>query len=282
MARRSLNGLLILITGASQGIGRSMAIQAARRGAKVLATARNSELLDRLSSEAAANGHPIETLVADVTSAVDRRAMVDAMRQRFGGIDILVNNAGIGATGHFGDANEERLRSIFEVNFFGLAELTRLCLPLLREGNTPALVNISSIVGRRGFPGRSEYSASKFAVQGLSESLRGELAPDGIDVIIINPGLTQTNFSQNMLERKSLLKVDHMRGMTSETAARLALNAIERGKAEATFTWQGKIFVFAGRFLPRLVDRIAARRVKRLYAKSTAGRLSPPAAGATH
>jgi short-subunit dehydrogenase len=282
MARRSLNGLRVLITGASQGIGRSMAVQAAQRGAKVLATARNSELLKTLSAEAATDGHPIETLVADVTSADDRRAMLDSMRRLFNGLDVLVNNAGIGATGHFGEADEERLRSIFEVNFFGLAELTRLCLPLLRHGKTPALVNISSIVGKRGFPGRSEYAASKFAVQGLSESLRGELAPDGIDVIVINPGLTQTNFSQNMLERKSRLKVDHMRGMTSDTAARLALNVIERGKTEATFTWQGKLFVFAGRFMPRLVDRIAARRVKRLYARSQTEQSSSPAAGATH
>src|SRR5439155_6946186 len=126
-------------------------------------------------------GHSIEVLRADVTSPADRAAMLQAMNDRFGGLDILINNAGIGATGHFAEANEERLRSIFEVNFFGLAELTRLALPLLRGGKTPAVVNISSIVGKRGFPGRSEYSASKFAVQGLSESLRGELAPDGID-----------------------------------------------------------------------------------------------------
>ena len=235
MARRSLNGLRVLITGASQGIGRSMALQAAQRGAKILATARNAELLRTLSEEARAAGHPVETLVADVTTNEDRQAMTYAMRRLFGGLDVLVNNAGIGATGHFGEANEGRLRSIFEVNFFGLAELTRLCLPLLREGKTPAVVNISSIVGKRGFPGRSEYSASKFAVQGLSESIRGELAPDGIDVIVINPGLTQTNFSQNMLERKSRLKVDHMRGMSSETAARLALNVM----ACAPTPWAG-------------------------------------------
>ncbi len=271
MARRSLNGLRVLITGASQGIGRSMALQAAQRGARVLATARNAELLRTLAEEAATAELPLQTLVADVIAANDRQAMVDTMHRQFGGMDVLVNNAGIGATGHFGEATEERLRSIFEVNFFGLAELTRLCLPLLRDGKTPALVNISSIVGKRGFPGRSEYAASKFAVQGLSESLRGELAPYGIDVIVINPGLTQTNFSQNMLERKSRLQVDHMRGMSAETAARLALNVIERGKVEATFTWQGKLFVFAGKHFPRLVDYIAAKRVKRLYAK-------PPAA----
>jgi short-subunit dehydrogenase len=136
----------------------------------------------------------------------------------------------------------------------------------LKQGVKPAVVNISSIVGKRGLPGRSEYSASKFALQGLSEALRGELGKDGIDVLIVNPGLTQTNFPQNMLERKSRLKVDHLRGMTAAEAARLTLRAVERGTNEVTFTWQGKLFVWVSRHFPRLVDRIASRRVKRLYA----------------
>lgn len=258
--KRSLQGLRLLITGASQGIGREMALDAVKRGAKVLATARNVTLLDELK----AGG--VEVLGADVTSPADRQAMLTAMQQRFGGMDVLVNNAGIGATGHFADADEKRLRDIFEVNFFGLAELIRSAVPLLKAGVTPAIVNVSSIVGKHGLPGRSEYSASKFAVQGLSEAIRGEMALHGIDVIIINPGLTQTNFSHNMLERKSRLKVDHMRGMTAAEAASLTLNALTNGRREVTFTFKGKLFVWVSRFLPGLVDRIATRRVKRLYA----------------
>src|SRR5438876_8210324 len=218
--RRSISGSRFLITGASQGIGRELAAQAARQGAKVLAAARNADLLHQLADEAKTHGGTLEVLRADVTAPADRQAMADAMQRHFGGLDVLVNNAGIGATGHFADATEERLRQIFEVNFFGLAELTRICLPLLKRGTQPAIVNVSSIVGKRGLPGRSEYSASKFAVQGLSEALRAELAIYGIDVIVINPGLTQTNFPKNMLERKSRLQVDHMRGMTPEQVAR--------------------------------------------------------------
>src|SRR5207237_2412010 len=139
--------------------------------------------------------------------------MVEAAQRCFGGLDVLINNAGIGATGHFVEAVPERLRTIFEVNFFALAEITRLFIPVLKQGTKPAIVNISSIVARRGIPGRSEYSASKFAVQGLSEALRAELYKDGIDVLIVNPGLTQTNFSKNMLEQKAKFKLDHMRGM---------------------------------------------------------------------
>jgi short-subunit dehydrogenase len=263
--RRLIAGSRLLVTGASQGIGRALAIEAARRGAKVLATARNADLLRGLADEARAAGGTLEALRADVTSAADRRAMADAMVRHFGGLDVLVNNAGIGATGHFADATEDRLRSIFEVNFFGLAELTRVCLPLLKKGTRTAVVNVSSIVGKRGLPGRSEYAASKFAVQGLSESIRGELAIHGIDVLVINPGLTQTNFPNNMLERRSRLQVDHMRGMTAEQAAKATLRAIASGTDEVTFTARGKLFVFVSRFFPRLVDRIAARRVRQLY-----------------
>lgn len=263
---RAIAGSRMLITGASQGIGRALALEAARQGARVLAAARNAELLKTLQTDAEAINQKVEVVTADVTSPQDRAAMLQAMRERFGGLDILVNNAGIGATGLFENANEDRLRSIFEVNFFGLAELTRSAIPLLKQGQKPVVVNISSIVGKRGVPGRSEYSASKFAVQGLSEALRAEFAKDGIDLIVINPGLTQTNFPSNMLERKSLLKVDHMRGMTAEQAAAATLKAVVRGKNEATFTFLGKLFVQMSRRFPRLVDWIAARRVKRLHA----------------
>jgi short-subunit dehydrogenase len=267
--RRSIAGSRMLITGASQGIGRALAEESARRGAKVLATARSVELLNELSEQVRARGGTLEVLNADVTSHDDRRHMADEMVRRFDGLDILVNNAGIGATGHFADASEDRLRRIMEVNFFGLTETTRVCLPLLRRGNRPAIVNISSIVGKRGLPGRSEYSASKFAVQGFSEALRAELARHGVDVIVINPGLTQTNFPGNMLERKSKLQVDHLRGMTPGQVAEATLHAIGRGAHEATFTGRGKLFVLVSRFFPRVVDRIAARRVRKLYADET-------------
>ena len=191
--------------------------------------------------------------------------MVEAARQHFGGLDILVNNAGIGATGHFVEAAPDRLRTIMEVNFFGLTETTRAFLPMFRQGNQPAIVNISSIAGKRGIPARSEYSASKFAVQGFSEALRAELVKDGIDVLIVCPGLTQTNFSKNMLEQKARMPMDHMRGMTAEDVAKATLRAIEKGRSETTLTFQGKLMVFVSRFLPRLADRIAARRVRSLF-----------------
>jgi short-subunit dehydrogenase len=263
--RRSIAGSRLLITGASQGIGRALALEAARRGAKVLAAARSDELLRDLAGEVRAAGGTLETIHADVTSADDRQRMVAAAVQSFGGLDVLVNNAGIGATGHFAECSPDRLRKIMEVNFFGLTETTRAFLPLLRRGTKPAVVNISSIAGKRGIPARSEYSASKFAVQGFSEAIRAELAKDNIDVLVICPGLTQTNFSKNMLDQKARMPMDHMRGMSAEQVATHTLNAIARGKNEIILTRQAKLIAFVSRFFPRLADRIAIKRVRELF-----------------
>jgi short-subunit dehydrogenase len=263
--RRSIAESRILITGASQGIGKALAEAAALRGGKVLAAARSEDLLHELAEQVRAKGATVETVCADVTSPEGRQRMVQAALNYFGGLDILINNAGIGATGHFAEVSSERLRKIMEVNFFGLTETTRVCLPILKKGNRPAIVNISSIAGKRGIPARSEYSASKFAVQGFSEALRAELAKDNVDVLVICPGLTQTNFSQNMLEQKARLQMDHMRGMTSEQVGNAVLRSIERGKNEVCLSFKGKLMVLVSRFFPRIADRIAARRVRALF-----------------
>src|ERR1700722_1783721 len=234
--RRTVTGSRILITGASQGIGKALAEAAATRGAKVVVCARKIELLQELAQQIRAKGGIIEVVQADITSSHDRRNLVEATEKAFGGLDILVNNAGIGATGHFADAGPERLREIMEVNFFGLTETTRVFLPMLKRGVKPAIVNISSIAGKRGIPARSEYSASKFAVQGFSEALRAEVAKDGVDVLVVCPGLTQTNFSRNMLEQKALVQMDHLRGMTPSEVAAATLLTLERGRHEVCLT----------------------------------------------
>jgi len=272
MARRGIAGSRILITGASQGIGRCLAELAAARGGRVVAVARSDGLLRDLAERVRDEGGTLHVVQGDVTCPDDRQKMVNAARQHFGGLDILVNNAGVGATGHFADVGPERLRTIMEVNFFAVTELTRAFLPLLRQGNRPAIVNISSIAGKRGIPARSEYSASKFAVQGFSEALRAELAKDDIDVVVVCPGLTQTNFSQNMLEQKALLKYDHLRGMTAEQVALATLRALERGSHEVCLSFKGKLLVLVCRFFPRLADRIARRKVQELFQEEIAAR----------
>lgn len=268
MARRKLDGLRVIITGASQGIGRALAAEASRRGMKVVAAARKTDLLEQLKAE-----HPnIEIVTADVIDPVQRQAMIDTALAKFGGLDMLINNAGIGATGHFMDSEPGVLRQIFEVNYFGLCEITRLAIPHLKHGVTPAIVNISSVVGRRAIPARGLYASSKFAVAGFSEAIRAELAKDGIDVIVINPGLTQTNFSQNMLEAKAKLQMDHLRGMTSEEVAVATLDAVAKGKHEVTLTFKGKMMVLTARFAPWIVDYFSKKKVRELFADEIAAR----------
>jgi short-subunit dehydrogenase len=156
------------------------------------------------------------------------------------------------------------LRAIFEVNFFALTELTRVFLPVLKKGNQPAVVNISSILGKRALPGRVEYCASKFAVQGFSEGLRAELAKDGVDVLVVCPGLTRTNFGQNMFARKTRWQADFATGMAPEVVAQATLRALERRRSDIELTFGGRMLTLMNRFFPRWVDWIVTRHIKRL------------------
>ncbi len=270
--RRELKNMRVLVTGASQGIGKALAEQAVRRGAQVIATARSTELLVELSAEVAKEGYKLIPVQADVTKPADRQKMVDVALEQLGGLDILINNAGIGATGHFADSGPDVLRTIMETNFFGTTETTRLFLPVLKKGNKPAIVNISSIVGKRALPARGLYAASKFAIEGWSQAIRAELYKDKIDVIVINPGLTQTNFSKNMLEQKAKIQMDHLRGMTSEQVAEATLNAIEKGKNNLNLTVRGKLLLLFARFAPAIIDIFARKKVRELFADEIAER----------
>ena len=266
MSSRTLSDKRILLTGASSGIGRALAVEACRRGAKVLGVARNEAELANTAALTDGPGH-LETLVGDVTCPDDRRRMVSRVEQTFGGLDVLVNNAGIGATGHFQHAGEERLRRIMEVNFFGVTELTRLSIPLLKEGADPAILMISSVAGRRAIPSRTEYSASKFALVGFSEALRAELVKDGVEVTVACPGLTESNFERNMLENNAAHSLHGQRSMNSAQAAGKILDALEARIHEATFTFKGKLLVGLNRLAPRFIDRKMAGFVRKLYPK---------------
>ncbi len=140
------------------------------------------------------------------------------------------------------------------------------------QGKTPAIVNVSSIAAKRGIPARSEYSASKFAVDGFSQALRAEMVRFGIDVLVVNPGLTQTNFSKNMLEQKARLPMDHLRGMTAEAVAEATLKALAKGRNEVTLSLGGKLLVLVSRFFPRLADFVARRKVRACYREEIAAR----------
>jgi short-subunit dehydrogenase len=266
MPRRELAGKRVLITGASQGIGYALAVAAARKGCKVVAAARSAEPLEKLAAEVRAAGGAIAPVTADVCDPAGRKAMFAAAEGQFGGLDVLVNNAGIGATGHFMETQPESLRQIFEVNVFATGEMIREGLPLLKRGNQPLIVNVSSVFGRRGYPARSLYSASKFAIQGLSDAIRAELSKEGVGVLVVNPGLTQTNFSRNMLERSARISLDHQRGATPEQVAEATLKAVAADKTEITLTLNGKLLVLVNRVVPWVFELFARKKIRKLFA----------------
>lgn len=180
-----------LITGCSSGLGQHLAMAAAARGDNVVATARDPAILQPLTRQFPDN---LKAVRLDVTDANSAAAAIAFAQQAFGGLDVLVNNAGVGFIGAVEEAEPSEYRPVFEVNVFGLIEMTRLALPVLRARGAGRIVNLSSGAGLSGGPGSGYYSASKFAVEGFSESLAREVEPLGLRVIIVEPGPFRTDF----------------------------------------------------------------------------------------
>jgi short-subunit dehydrogenase len=258
-SRLDLRGWRVLLTGASSGIGAALALRLAERGARLVLASRSRERLEGLALHIGQRGGEAVAVPADVADAGQRAHLVEVAVAALGGLDALVNNAGVGAMGWFAEASEERLRRIFEVNFFAPVELTRLALPHLRRGRDPMLVNVSSVVGRRGLPGGSEYSASKFALTGWSESLRPELAREGIHVLVVTPGTVATEFKNNLLEERFLLSWQTRNGMSADRCARLIVEAIRRRRNEVVITTGARLLLWLNRLAPRLVDYLMER-----------------------
>ncbi len=289
--RRSLPGRRLLITGASRGIGRAVAELAVRRGAHVGLVARSQTQLEQTAHAFSASRAPsgaglqagkVIALAGDVTSPEDRRRVVDEFVNHFGGLDVLINNAGVGSFGHFIDSSEQVLRGVMEVNFFAPAELIRQCLPALKQGNQPAIVNISSMCGRRGLPAWSEYCASKFALSGLSECLRAELVRFGIDVLLILPGLTRTELGGHLLRNTGRMNIDFSGGMSPEDVARKILGALEANRQETVVGREAHMLLGLNRFVPGILNRLIARKIRHLYADEMngAGKMIEPSAAA--
>jgi NAD(P)-dependent dehydrogenase (short-subunit alcohol dehydrogenase family) len=180
------------ITGASSGFGRAFAEHGLAQGHNVVVTART---ISTLASVAAAAPERVLALSLDVTRQSDVDAAIKAAVDRFGRIDVLINNAGYGIVGAFEETSDSELRALMETNFFGAINITRAALPTLRAQKSGAIVNISSLGGQLSFAGFSAYSATKFAIEGVSEALAQEMAPFGVKVLIVEPGQFRTNLA---------------------------------------------------------------------------------------
>lgn len=272
-------GTRALVTGASSGLGRAIAEDLVRRGARVLLTGRSLPRLEEVAAGLIREGADPERVIlvpADLTTRAGRERLFDVARERLGTLDLLVNNAGVGATGQFDTHDAWVLRRVFEINFFAMAEVSRAALPLLSEGVNPTMLVMGSINARRGLPGRVEYSASKFAVSGFVEALRIEWRRFGIHVLQVNPGFSATPFDENAVVKTARVSVASWRTTPPEAVAAAALRAVEKGKREITLTGKGRMLVLANRFFPRFVDWGLSRWLLRHFPDSPALRKREP------
>lgn len=260
MSRREIASSRGIVTGASSGIGRAIATELARQGADLVITARRQERLETLAAEIRALGRRAEIVAGDLTQVQVRQAVLDRAESQLGGLDILVNNAGVAALGRFEDARPDRLRQIFEVNFFSLVELTRAALPLLRLGSKPIAVNIGSILGHVAIPHLSEYCAAKFAVRGFSEALRAELHGHGVDLLLVSPATVETEIWERMLQQTAATAWRSPRGQSPAAVAVATVRAICRGRREVLPGWEAKAFHWLHRLCPSLVAWALERR----------------------
>jgi NAD(P)-dependent dehydrogenase (short-subunit alcohol dehydrogenase family) len=183
------------ITGCSTGLGRALAQRATERGLRVVATARDASQLAELASD------QVLTLALDVTNSAQIHAAVAAAKEKFGRIDVLVNNAGYGYQSTAEEGVESEIRAQFDTNVFGLFELTRAVLPIMRSQRSGNILNITSVAGMIGFPGSGYYAASKHAVEGWTDALRAELAPLGIGATCVEPGPFRTDWAGRSLRQ---------------------------------------------------------------------------------
>jgi short-subunit dehydrogenase len=186
-----------LITGCSSGIGYETALMLGRNGFRTFATMRNTKKSDSLQEIIRKEGLDVSIQQLDVNNNASIENTINNIKNEANRIDVLINNAGFGLVGFFEDLTLDEIRDQFETNFFGVLNITKKIIPIMRLQKSGTIINISSGAGQVGFPGISAYVSTKFAIEGFSESLTYELLPYGIKVVIIEPGVIKTNFFRN-------------------------------------------------------------------------------------
>lgn len=255
---------VLLITGASSGIGRALAAGAAERGAKLAIMARNREALEATAQMCTDLGAEVLTITGDVSLEDECRAFVEKAAGHYGRIDILINNAGISMRALFEALELDVLRRVMDINFWGTVYCTKYALPyLLRSKGT--VVGISSIAGYKGLPARTGYSASKFAMQGFLESLRIENLHRGLHVLIACPGFTSSNIRNTALSADGTAQGesprDEAKMMSAAEVADHVLRAIEKRRNAIVLTRQGKLTVWLNKFFPSVVDKLVFKHM---------------------
>jgi short-subunit dehydrogenase len=248
-----------VITGASGGIGEALAEVFAKNKYRVVIAARDKTRLSEIALRLREHTNEVLDVVCDVSSEEDCRNLIDAAIHRFGRIDVLINNAGISMRALFSEVDISVLRKVMDVNFWGTVYCSRFALPHLLE-TKGSLVGISSIAGKKGLPGRTGYSASKFAMEGLLETIRTENIRKGLHVLIACPGFTASNIRKNALSGDGTSQGESPREeekmMPARQVAELIYLAVRNRKRDLVMTTNGKLTVFLNKFFPSMMDRM--------------------------
>ena len=251
---RTLKSKVVVVTGASSGIGEAAARKLASRGAAVVLAARAAEKLEALEAEISASGGRALVVRTDVSDRDSVEAMMGKTVEAFGSLDILVNNAGLGLSGRVAELRLEDLRHVFEINTIGPLNCIQAALPHMRSGGR--IINVSSVVGKRSIPKVGGYCATKFALNALSDSLRVEVADRGITVTSVYPGTTRTAFRENSRRTKDEERGWRPRGVAPEKVAKRIADAAEKGPRDVYVTLPDRLFIAGTMLLPGLTDRV--------------------------
>lgn len=256
---------VVIITGASSGIGKALVYEFARQGAKIVMAARNLTKLHQIEEDLKNKGTEAISVPTDVTDEKACQLLVEKAIERFGGIDILVNNAGISMRAIFKEVDLKVIRKVMDVNFWGTVYCTKYALPYLLL-NRGSVVGIISVAGFIGLPGRTGYAASKFAVRGFLNTLRVENLKKGLHVLVAAPGFTASNIRKTALVADGSQQGESPRNenkmMTAEECARIIVQGVRKRKREIVMTWmEGKLSVFLSKWLPGLVDILAYKHM---------------------
>jgi dehydrogenase/reductase SDR family protein 7B len=257
---------VVLITGGTSGIGRACALEFGRSGARVVITGRDATKLAAMAAELAAAGIEYRTVQGDVGILADAMRAVDNTLAAFGRLDVLINNAGLSMRAKFADVDVRVLEQLMQTNFFGTVYTTKAALPALLASRG-TIVGVSSIAGYRGLPGRTGYSASKFAMNGFLEALRTELLPQGVNVLTAAPGFTASNIRHTALladgQSQNDTPRDEGKMMTSEEVAKHVRRAVEKRQRSFVLTGEGKVVVFLNKWLPGLMDKMVLNNFRK-------------------
>jgi short-subunit dehydrogenase len=263
---QSFHDKVIIITGASSGIGKACALEFANRNAIVVLASRNETELLKVESEIKSKNGTAFSVRTDVRNEADCRNLVEKTIKKYGKIDMLINNAGISMRANFIDMDFKVIKEVMDTNFYGTVYCTKFALPYLLK-QKGMVIGISSITGLTPLPGRTIYAASKHALNGFLNTLRIEHMKEGLKVLIIHPFFTSSNIRKNSLTQNGMPQMESPRNenkmMSAEKVAKIITQAAFNSQREQILTIQGKLIVWLYRFFPRMADKILLHEMKK-------------------